>query len=190
MRKRGVSLAELLLTLALMSVAMAILASLFRAAARSMMHTEQKDVQVRGAISGVQHVRQDLESAINVTTPAGGATANTIALIRLTPFAHNYGTLPLLSSGSLWQPHPTAYRWNVGYSLNPAGALLRDVQPQGGAAFQSMIAEQLSGFACTLIDDPSGRPVAARVVLETGAGPLRRRIVSEFLLHLPRRVVP
>jgi prepilin-type N-terminal cleavage/methylation domain-containing protein len=187
--RRGVSLAELLLTLALMSVAMAILASLFRAAARSMMHTEQKDVQVRGAISGVQHVRQDLESAINITTPAAGASADTLAMVRLTPFAHNYGTLPLLAAGSLWQPHPNAYRWTVGYSLS-GGALIRDVQPQGGSAFQSTVAEQLSGFSCALLNDPANRPVAARVVLETGSATLLRRVVGEFPLHLPRRVVP
>lgn len=108
--------------------------------------------------------------------------------MRLTPFARNF-SIPLLYANDLWEPHPTTHRWTVSYTL-ANGALLRDVQPQGGAAFQSLLAEQVTALNCTLIDDAASQPIAARLALETGTGTLRRKVVTEFLLHLPRQVVP
>jgi prepilin-type N-terminal cleavage/methylation domain-containing protein len=189
-KRRGLSLAELLVTLSLLSIAMAIMATLFRSAARSIYHSEQKDLETRSGVVACQQMREDLESAIFIYAPTGGATISDVSLLRMNPFDQNLNPPPLLDADQPWSAHATNLRWRVDYTLTQ-GRLLRQVQPLGAPATgNSMVAEKLTAFNCTLINDGAGTPVAAVVKAEVGQLQAKRTLTLEFPLHLPRVIDP
>lgn len=184
--RRGVTLTEILVTLALLSLALAILATLMRSASRLILHSERKDAEVRSALAVCQQVRQDLESAISVSAPAVGATSSTVTLVRMNPFESNL-QYPLLPSTSAWSPHPANLQWTVSFSLT-GDRVMRSVTPGSGTAWTSEVASGILLFECTVQGDSGGHPVAALVHVDTGS-PVKRSLL-EFPLHVPRQVVP
>lgn len=189
--KRGISLAELIVTLGLLSVCLAIVATLFRAAVQQQLHSERKDSETRAGLAACQQLRQDLESAVEITSPLSGGTSSTVALTRINPFDQNLNEPPLLDSSMQWNPHPSSRKWDISDVFTPAtGKLQRTVLPEGGTAQVSIVAEGLTDLQCTLVNDLSGWPISAQVRASTGQGAKVRRVVLEFLLHVPRAVVP
>ena len=171
--------------MALLSLALGILATLFRAAIRMVVHSEQKDVELRDAVACCQQIRLDVESAIIITSPLAGTPSSSIVLVRMNPFDENL-SIPLLNASSAWVPHPGNFRWDITYNFT-APRVIRTVTQPGGIPWQSTLAGTLSGMQCVINADAYSQPLSARI--EVKAGTPVRTVQLEFPIHVPPQVV-
>ena len=186
-RRRAFSLVELMVTMALMSVVLGVLALLFQSVARSLHQTSQRSSSLEGGLTAFQQVREDLQAAIAIYSPTPGATATTLNVTRMNPYNSTL-TQPLLQPSQTWILHAPGAQWSVYYQLQ-GQALMRTVTPQSGSAWTALVTDNIQGFNCTIETDPSSLPyyalLRAAVLGLSGSSTISLR----FPLHLPPAVV-
>ena len=138
MRKRGMSLAEVLICLALISVMLAMVALLCRDLGRDRASRAKVDAQSQLDL-GLLHLAQEWKSIIRVTTPLPAATSSTLVVVRPDPALESDPPqagdrlpypLPTPALAS-WDSDDPAQQTKLRYEVDPQLGLVRRTLPAG-----------------------------------------------------------
>ncbi|MEW6281115.1 MAG: hypothetical protein AB1758_21045, partial [Candidatus Eremiobacterota bacterium] len=150
MKRRGVTIAEALLTLVLVAMLMGITAYLMAEYGRILRFSAAKDNTWLAAQVGVQRAVGEVREAVAVLTPAAGATANELRFRKIDPADPTWLPTPIPSPApATWDPYPPALLLEVCYRSDGQGTLIREVGPAGGAPVSTQaVCEGITGFRC------------------------------------------
>jgi len=126
MRRRGLSLVEVLATLFLFSICLAVISQLLANSQQAMKHSRGQDRSVQAALVTLNDLRDEVKEATTLVVPASAAVATTLELSKANPnIARFPNPLPAVAPTG-WTLFPSGSLVTVRYKV-VAGALVREI---------------------------------------------------------------
>ena len=142
MKRRAVSLVELMITLATLSVALGLMAGLVSQYQR-LLFRESSQSLVASQLQQVNLIRNDLAQATEVLQPADSTDVVELLFTRVDPGAPGLESLP---TPLKWEPRSPALSLTVHYYLKDQ-ELRRSTTKQGNSLSDEVLLRSVSGFS-------------------------------------------
>ncbi len=161
--RKGVTLAELLITFFIIGLVMGALATLMRLYRQVSLHERAREASLSSA-QALNQVRGEVWEAVEVQDPPPGSSGPNVTLLRIDPNLSDrlegaYGPATAIRSGPgrrpgdplpepsvlSWDPFDPAYLAQVTYRVDQ-GNLVREVVDAGGGSSQQIVAENVVGL--------------------------------------------
>lgn len=149
---RGYSIAEIVVSLLLMGIAMSMVASLAGLFSDSSRRLQSKEAAQEAGRQIKRRLQADVRSAIQVHTPSASGTSPNLVLDLLDPSLADT-RLPTVFPDPLpttWQPHDASFRMTVEYFVDAADILYRRATGSNGTVTQEMGGD-IAGFSSELL---------------------------------------
>jgi len=146
MKRRGMTLLESLLTAMLLSIVLAVFASLVQGYSRVMRHVSGKDRTLEGFHSGLVTALADVGASTQVLAPLGPTAEPVLDLTRIDRGDPNRFPAAMPAS---WDPLDPAFQMRVRYYML-GERLIREVTPSGGTTLMHPVAEKVTDFRVSI----------------------------------------
>lgn len=161
--RKGITLAELLITFFIIGLVMGAMATLMRLYRQVTLHEHAREASLRSA-QALSQVRGEVWEAIEIQDPPVGSSGPGVTLLRIDPNLPDrlegaYGPATAIRSGPgrrpgdpipdptvlSWDPFDPAYLAQVTYRVDQ-GNLVREVVDASGGTSQQIVAENVVGL--------------------------------------------
>ncbi|MEW6282899.1 MAG: hypothetical protein AB1758_30080 [Candidatus Eremiobacterota bacterium] len=177
MRRRGVSLAEALISLLLIALALGLVAGIVREFSSLMTFSSKKDRALSAAQLGLVRMRDESLQALELLSPDTGPSA-VLRFRRLSPLAAGRLPIPVPTPApATWNPFPPADLIVVRYEVSNR-SLFREIE---GRSERLELAGEVESLSCRLT---SSRPANLQLTLTLQDGKRTVALTSETDLPL------
>lgn len=147
--RRGLSLVEVLATLFLFSICLAVIAQLLAGSQRAIRFSRGQDRSVQAALVTLGELRDEVKEAVTVLVPATTSLATSLELSKPLPNAARFPSPIPVTAPAGWTLFPATSLVKIRYQV-VSGALVREIV-SGQPAASYPVAEGISDLKTSLL---------------------------------------